>query len=373
MKRVLIAAMIIAALVTAQCSEPVQTQEPTPSPEPTATSTPEPTATPTPEPTATPTPEPTATPTPEPTATPTPEPTATPTPEPTATPTPEPTATPTPEPTATPTPEPTATPTPEPTAETLTNDAKGANLLAIAVAPVPSDIPEYDRSEWRHWIDEDGDCQDARQEVLISESLVEVTFESEKLCRVATGEWYGAFTGTYVEVPGDLDIDHLVPLKNAHESGGWSWDSSMKEAYANHLGDPNHLIAVTSGANRSKGARGPDEWRPPDGSYWCQYATDWTEVKMEWGLTMTQGEAEVVMDMLDTCKEPVPVEARTTEGIPTPSSELEEKRPVYGSCEEAEAAGESRVQGSIGPGRGFPSEVVPRVRDGDGDGVVCEE
>ena len=88
------------------------------------------------------------------------------------------------------------------------------------MAPIPSDIPGYSRSEWKHWADEDGDCQDARQEVLISESLVEVTFESAKMCRVKTGRWYGAFTGTYVESPGDLDVDHLVPLKNAHLSGG---------------------------------------------------------------------------------------------------------------------------------------------------------
>ena len=63
----------------------------TPTSEPTATSTPEPTATSTPVPTETPTPEPTATSTPVPTETPTPEPTATSTPVPTATPTPEPT------------------------------------------------------------------------------------------------------------------------------------------------------------------------------------------------------------------------------------------------------------------------------------------
>ena len=46
---------------------------------------------------------------------------------------------------------------------------------------------------------------------------------------------------------------------------------------------------------------------------------------------------------------------------------------TYSSCDEAEQAGEPRVQGSNGPGRGFPKPLVPSARDGDGDGVVCEE
>ena len=134
-----------------------------------------------------------------------------------------------------------------------------ATTLTITVAPVPADIPEYDRSDWRHWIDEDGDCQDARHEVLIAESLDQVTFETDRQCRVETGQWYGAFTAVYVEDPGDLDIDHLVPLKNAHLSGAWAWNPAMKEEYANYLGEENHLIAVTASANRSKGAKGPEE------------------------------------------------------------------------------------------------------------------
>ena len=55
-----------------------------------------------------------------------------------------------------------------------------------------------------------------------------------------------------------------------------------------------------------------------------------------------------------------------------PELEAEEITPVYESCEEAVEAGESRVQGGIGGGRGFPKEMVPSARDGDGDGVVCE-
>ena len=285
----------------------------------------------------------------------------------------------------------TGSPTLVPTQEAETSTPSQALSLTISVAPVPADIAEYSRSHWRHWTDEDGDCQDARQEVLISESLVEVSFESERKCRVATGRWYGAFTGTHVDAPGDLDIDHLVSLKNTHDSGGWAWSPDRKKEYANYLGDPDHLIAVTSGANRAKGAKGPDEWRPADEGYWCRYATDWTEVKMEWGLTMTQRETEAIIEMLDTCDDPVEVSAERAESAagtdtsrqtaageatatPTlvPEVDSEGNTQVYESCEGAVEAGESRVQGSVGNGRGFPKEMVPSARDGDGDGIVCE-
>ena len=45
---------------------------------------------------------------------------------------------------------------------------------------------------------------------------------------------------------------------------------------------------------------------------------------------------------------------------------------TYRSCEDAEAAGETRLRGSSGTGRGFPADMVPSARDGDSDGVVCE-
>ena len=106
---------------------------------------------------------------------------------------------------------------------------------------------------------------------------------------------------------------------------------------------------------------------------------------------MTQAEAAAVIDMLDTCEEPVKVTAEradgasdaagsrqssTTVATASPTLVSEPESPgniaVYGSCEEATEAGESQVKGSVGGGRGFPREMVPNARDGDGDGVVCE-
>ena len=267
----------------------------------------------------------------------------------------------------------TATSTPVPTRAATTT----TTTLVITVAPIPANIPLYSRSQWKHWEDHDGDCQDARQEVLIAESLVPVTYKTDRECRVETGRWYGAFIGTYFEDPGDLDVDHMVPLKNAHNSGGWAWSPGMKEEYANFLEYDDHLIAVQDRANQSKGARGPDEWMPPDETYRCQYATDWAEIKARWDLTMTEPEAEAVVEMLETCENPPQVEVRKSLGTtmealkPEPTEEPESS--VYGSCEEAESAGEQRVQGSQGGGQGFPKAMVPSARDGDGDGVVCEK
>ena len=271
---------------------------------------------------------------------------------------------------------PTPSPTQVPSRATSTPDPTPTTTLVITVAAIPADIPDYHRSDWRHWADADGDCQDARQEVLIAESLVAVTFETDRQCRVETGQWWAPHLGHHLDNPSHLDVDHHVPLKNAHDSGGWSWDAMKKEQYANYLEDPDHLVAISSRHNRSKGARGPEEWAPPDNALWCEYATDWAEIKARWDLTMTPVESEIVMDMLGTCEHPpeYEVEIKATMevrvGVHKPTAEPDGT--VYGSCEEAEAAGEERVQGSQGGGRGYPKAMVPSARDGDGDGVVCE-
>ena len=298
------------------------------------------------------------------------------------TPTPAPTApieaaTPTPTTTAhgsTPTRMPTtATPTPAPTPANIpsTLTPTPATTLVITVAPIAAVIPEYDRSDWKHWQDYDKDCQDIRHEVLIIESLAEVTFKTDKECQVATGRWFGVFDGHHLENAGHVDVDHMVPLRNAHVSGAWAWNPAMKEEYANYLEDDAHLIAVASRANRSKGARGPEEWKPPDETYWCEYATDWSEIKHRWDLTMTEAEAEAVALMLGTCETPVRVVTESGEEVAVPTPEPYQGL-VYESCEEAAEAREERILGGRGGGEGYSKTMVPSARDGDGDGVVCE-
>ena len=150
---------------------------------------------------------------------------------------------------------------------------------------LPDAIPAYDRDEWNHWIDADGDCLNTRHEVLQEESLIPATVED---CAVTAGQWRDLYDGTVYTDPSILVVDHFVPLAVAHESGGWVWSAQMKEDYANDLASADHLVAVHQSINRSKGSRGPDEWLPDIDR--CSYVETYLAIKARWVLTVSAEE-----------------------------------------------------------------------------------
>lgn len=174
-------------------------------------------------------------------------------------------------------------------------------LLVFATTVAAQD---YDRKTWKHWVDEDGDCQDTRQEVLIRDAIGEVVFKTEKKCKVECGLWYDPFSGKFFTDPSDLDIDHMVPLKNAHLSGGAEWSEGAKKAYANDLNNPNHLMAVHDRLNQSKSYRGPEEWMPPNEEFHCAYVRTWEEIKRRWELKMTEDEKRMIEMIKEECSCP---------------------------------------------------------------------
>ena len=167
--------------------------------------------------------------------------------------------------------------------------------------PIEEDLKAaYDRNEYKHWVDEDGDGQDTRQEALIAESLVGVTFDDKG--KVDAGLWVGPYTSFVTRDPRTLDVDHLVPLKEAHRSGAANWTPQRREAYANDVIDNNHLIAVWNSANRSKSDKDPADWMPPNRAYWCEYLDEWIAVKRKWELSMDQQEADAIKTGLAVCE-----------------------------------------------------------------------
>ncbi|MEI0509904.1 GmrSD restriction endonuclease domain-containing protein [Brachyspira intermedia] len=156
--------------------------------------------------------------------------------------------------------------------------------------PKKETVTRYNRDDWGDWADEDNDGLNTRHEVLARESLVKPVISNN---RVISGKWYDKFTGKYFTNAKDLDIDHLVPLKNAHISGASNWSKEKKNEYYNYMKNENHLVAVSKGANRSKGDKSPVEWLPPNKEYQCEYVREWYKIKTDWGLTIEEGFDEV--------------------------------------------------------------------------------
>ena len=188
----------------------------------------------------------------------------------------------------------TASPTP---AAATTSRATVSESMADAVRslPVSAETPAgYDRDLFRHWIDADGDCRDTRDEVLADESRTRVTG-----CDVTTGTWFSYYDHQTWTSSSDVDIDHLVPLKEAWDSGAKRWNAETRERYANDLGDPRTLVAVTDNVNQSKSDQDVADWLP-DFNH-CRYVTEWTAVKLRWHLSVDRREKRALTRLAADC------------------------------------------------------------------------
>lgn len=119
--------------------------------------------------------------------------------------------------------------------------------------------------------------------------------------RLADGSWHSAYDNLVVADASKLDIDHLVPLAEAWESGGYAWTAATWRRFGNDLDDPRSLIAVTASTNRSKGAGDPADWLPPRAQYRCRYAADWVAVKTRRELSVDRREQAAIETLIDGC------------------------------------------------------------------------
>jgi hypothetical protein len=156
----------------------------------------------------------------------------------------------------------------------------------------------YDRSDWPHWLDDDKDCQNTRHEILIQTSTKPVVFKTENECNVLSGEWYDPYSGDTFTISKDLDLDHIVPLKFAHGHGADKWSRERRRQFAN---DYNNLLLVNASLNRQKGAKGLDEWLPPNQSYRCEYIARFNSVMAQYELTYIPSEKRIINRMVKAC------------------------------------------------------------------------
>ncbi|WP_082096461.1 GmrSD restriction endonuclease domain-containing protein [Demequina gelatinilytica] len=268
-----------------------------------------------------------------------------------------------------------ATPTP-------TGSALEAALALAVEAPASTD--GYSREEFGPaWADVDHNGCDTRNDML---QLRLTAVALDGACIVLEGDLDDPYTGTVIHFErggaSEIDIDHMVALSAAWQTGAGEWEPAKRVALAN---DPLNLEPVDAGENRAKGDDDAAEWLPPNRSYRCEYVARQVAVKTKYGLWVTADERDAIVDVLEGCPDrllPGPGDQPVlAEGVgdgpgddagsggsasPSPSPSVAASTdPRFSSCAKAIAAG-------FGPYREGVDEEYGWYRDGDGDGTVCE-
>ncbi|MFJ2193996.1 HNH endonuclease family protein [Kitasatospora sp. NPDC087861] len=89
-------------------------------------------------------------------------------------------------------------------------------------------------------------------------------------------------------------------MAEAWDSGASGWTAAERQAYANDLGDPRTLVAVTARSNRQKADKDIAEWLPRDDEA-CDYLTRWTVAKTRWGLSIDTTEQTAMHRISASC------------------------------------------------------------------------
>jgi hypothetical protein len=164
----------------------------------------------------------------------------------------------------------------------------GSNARTLLAAlPVADEPPRlgYDRDLFRHWDDADRDGCDTRCEVLAAEKR-------------SDGTWFSWWDAKLVSVSGFLDIDHVVDLAEAWDSGASVWNEAQRDAFADSR---LNLLAVGQKVNASKGDQDASEWTPPRAKSNCLFAEITITTKYRWSLSVDAAEKSALGALLDGC------------------------------------------------------------------------
>jgi len=268
--------------------------------------------------------------------------------------------------------------------------APSSALAALAAVAVKGRAPQtgYTRDQFGPaWQDVDRNGCDTRNDILARDLTRTVVKPGTHGCVVLSGTLAEPYSGRTISFQRGqttseaVQIDHVVPLSDAWQTGAQGWNASRRAAFAN---DPLNLLAVDGPLNMAKGDGDAATWLPPNRGYRCTYVARQVAVKIGYGLWMTQAEKDAIASILSTCPaQPLPggVVARRPVAVPAPvpaprpaPAPVPAPRPVpapgtvpgvtYANCTEARAAGVTPLH------RGQPG--YSSKLDRDGDGIACE-
>jgi Protein of unknown function (DUF1524) len=176
-------------------------------------------------------------------------------------------------------------------------------LVALNNLEVKGRAPKtgYARSQFPHWSDPDRNGCDARNDTL-KRDLTNITYKAgTRDCKVIAGQLLDPFSGkviTFSTTKVVIDIDHVVALSNAWQTGAAYFDKNKRSQIAN---DPLNLLAVDSKLNRQKGDGDAATWLPPSKAFRCEYVERQIQVKSKYQLWVTAAEKAAISRVLAEC------------------------------------------------------------------------
>lgn len=123
-------------------------------------------------------------------------------------------------------------------------------------------------------------------------------------CKVMSGKLNDPYTAKTIlfergATTSDLvQIDHVVALSNAWQTGAQQLDGTTREKFAN---DPLNLLAVDGPANQDKSDGDAATWLPPYKPFRCQYVARQIQVKTKYDLWVTEAEKVAMVQVLKSC------------------------------------------------------------------------
>ena len=188
---------------------------------------------------------------------------------------------------------------------TATKSQYESALAALNKLPVKGRAPKtgYSREQFPHWKDPDKNGCDARNDIL-KRDLTKVAFKADtNNCKVIVGTLLDPYSNKSItfdlnKSASTIDIDHVVALSNAWQTGAFQLTLSQRTNFAN---DPLNLLAVDYKLNRQKGDGDAATWLPPYKSYRCTYVARQVSVKAKYKLWVTAPEKTAISKLLEGC------------------------------------------------------------------------
>lgn len=185
---------------------------------------------------------------------------------------------------------------------TAAGSTKALDILETLVVKGRAPKTGYTRTQFGDGWTFIGSC-DTRN-MILNRDLISVTVS--QTCKVQSGVLNDPYTGTSVsfvrgaESSDDVQIDHVVALSNAWQTGAQQLDEATRVQFAN---DPLELLAVDGNANQAKGDGDAATWLPANKAFRCQYVARQIAVKAKYKLWVTAPEKAAMQTVLANCPE----------------------------------------------------------------------